>query len=223
MDPATGRTNTQPAMGSNKLAGVFSLKWQPDDTFNVVVRADISAEHDTGSTYHDLGISSAPSLSAGKTSICNIPATCVGFTDLLRPYHRALLSDRHGDQRLRPQFFPAAYNSLLNSLAREQADGFWTMDQAISNADVGHYRTYSATANKSSGDIDVKLMARLSRLGQYRHRGQPRPALRHQRSIVYSMPDYQSWQSELTVNGKALDDKLKWTSGPVLLQRAQPQ
>ena len=30
---------------------------------------------------------------------------------------------------------------------------------------------------------------------------------------IYNTPDYQSWQSELTVNGSALDDKLKWTTG----------
>ena len=28
-------------MGFKKLAGIFSLKWQPDDSFNLVVRADI--------------------------------------------------------------------------------------------------------------------------------------------------------------------------------------
>src|SRR5476651_733638 len=82
LDPTTGRTNTQAAMGYKKLGGVFSLKWQPDDTFNVILRADVSTEHDTGSSYHDLGTFTGSVLSAGKASICNIPGTCVGFTDL---------------------------------------------------------------------------------------------------------------------------------------------
>ena len=52
-DPSSGMTNTQPAMGSNKLAALLSLKWQPSDDFKVLLRADLAAEHDTGSTYHD--------------------------------------------------------------------------------------------------------------------------------------------------------------------------
>ena len=40
-DPTTGRTNTQPAFGSKKLAAVLSLKWQPDETFSFVLRGDI--------------------------------------------------------------------------------------------------------------------------------------------------------------------------------------
>ena len=102
-DPTTGRTNSQAAMGYKKLAGVFSLKWQPDDSFSVVLRADIAAEHDTGSSYHDLGTFTGTVLSSGKASICNIPATCVGFTDLrgqvIAPYY--LTSTRH--QRLQPE------------------------------------------------------------------------------------------------------------------------
>src|SRR6201994_4696716 len=82
-DPVSGARNTQPAMGSNKLGGIFSLKWQPDDTFNVLFRADIAAEHDTGSTYHDLGYFVGTVPSAGRTSICNIPRPWVGFTALL--------------------------------------------------------------------------------------------------------------------------------------------
>ena len=57
---------------------------------------------------------------------------------------------------------PAAYNSLLNSVAREQTDGFWSTEQTLSNADVGHYHTVSAVADKTFDDIDVKL------LGAYR-------------------------------------------------------
>jgi len=58
-DPASGMRNNQAAMGSNKLAGNFSLKWQPDEDTKIVLRADIAAEHNTGVTYHSLGYSSA--------------------------------------------------------------------------------------------------------------------------------------------------------------------
>src|SRR3954470_23268123 len=81
-DPASGRRNNQAAMGFKKLGGIFSLKWQPDDTFDLVVRADIASEHDTGSTYHDLGYFVGTVPSAGRTSICNIPVSCIPFTDL---------------------------------------------------------------------------------------------------------------------------------------------
>ncbi|MDB5735464.1 MAG: hypothetical protein JWN16_2101, partial [Alphaproteobacteria bacterium] len=81
-DPATGYRNSQPAMGSNKIAGNFSLKWKPDDSFDIVLRANISAEHDTGSSYHDLGFFPGSGVRNGKPAICNIPGTCTGFTDL---------------------------------------------------------------------------------------------------------------------------------------------
>src|SRR5580704_10483848 len=43
-DPVSGTRNNQPAMGTDKLAGRFSVKWTPDDSFSLLVRADISAE-----------------------------------------------------------------------------------------------------------------------------------------------------------------------------------
>ncbi|HWX90041.1 MAG TPA: TonB-dependent receptor, partial [Rhizomicrobium sp.] len=212
LDPTTGRTNTQAAMGYKKLGGVFSLKWQPDDTFNVILRADVSTEHDTGSSYHDLGTFTGSVLSAGKASICNIPGTCVGFTDLrgqtIAPYY--LTATATGVSN--PNSAPLTYNTLINSLAREQAAGFWTVDQDISNQVQGHYGTYSAIANKSLGDIDVKLMGAyrtFESFGTAVSRGQPFET----NTYVYGFPDYQSWQSELTVNGKALGDKLQWTTG----------
>ncbi len=82
-DPASGYRNNQPAMGSNKLAGNFSLKWVGDDTFNIILRANVSAEHDTGSSYHDLGYFPGSGTRNGKPAICNIPGTCTGFTDML--------------------------------------------------------------------------------------------------------------------------------------------
>ena len=211
-DPSTGRVNNQAAMGYTKLAGVFSLKWQPDDSFNVVLRADIAAEHDTGSSYHDLGTFTGTVLSAGKTSICNIPATCVGFTDLrgqvIAPYYLTSTATSVSN----PNNSPLTYNTLLNSLAREQAAGFWTVDQDISNLIQGHYETFSATANKNFDDFDVKLMTSyrtFDNSGRAVSRGQPFEA----NTYSYGYPDYQSWQSELTVNGKALNDTLRWTTG----------
>ncbi len=43
-DPASGYRNTQPAMGANKIAGNFSLKWRPDESLSILLRANISAE-----------------------------------------------------------------------------------------------------------------------------------------------------------------------------------
>ncbi len=83
LDPATGYRNTQPAMGSNKIAGNFSLKWVGDDSFDILLRANLSAEHDTGSSYHDLGYFPGTGSRNGKPAICNIPGTCTGFTDML--------------------------------------------------------------------------------------------------------------------------------------------
>jgi iron complex outermembrane receptor protein len=221
LDPTTGRTNTQAALGYKKLAGLFSLKWQPDDTFNVVVRADIAAEHDTGSSYHDLGIFTGTVLSAGKASICNVPGTCLGFTDLrgqvIAPFY--LTATAAGVSNPNPS--PLTYNTLINSLARQQAAGFWTADQSISNLVRGHYGTYSATANKSLGDIDIKLMAAyrtFENFGTAVSRGQPFET----NTYVYGFPNYQSWQSELTVNGKALNNRLQWTTGLFFFTERSP-
>ena len=211
-DPVSGASNTQPAMGSDKLGGIFSLKWQPDDTFNILFRADIAAEHDTGSTYHDLSEFIGTVKSLGRPSVCNIPLSCSGLTDLLghpiAPYFLTVTSTSVSN--VNPS--PAAYNTVLNSLAREQTYGFWSTEQAVSNVDVGHYQTYSAVANKNLGDIDVKWMAAYrtwDSTGTAVSRGQPFAT----NIYTYNTPNYQSWQSELTVNGSAVDDKLKWTSG----------
>src|SRR3982751_1776938 len=112
-DPAAGRHNNQAAMGFKKLAGIFSLKWQPDDSFNLVLRADISSEHDTGSTYHDLGYFVGTVASAGRTSICNIPVTCLPFTDLrgqvMQPYYLTATATSVSN----PNPSPQAYNAIL--------------------------------------------------------------------------------------------------------------
>jgi len=211
-DPVSGRRNNQAAMGFKKLGGIFSLKWQPDDTFDLVVRADIASEHDTGSTYHDLGYFVGTVPSAGRTSICNIPVTCLPFTDLrgqvMQPYY--LTATASGVSNPNPS--PQAYNAILASVLREQNYGFWSAEQDISNLSAGHYETYSATANKKFDDIDVRLMAAyrtFDNTGTAVSRGLPFES----NTYKYNFPKYESWQSELTVNGKALDNKLQWTAG----------
>ena len=212
LDPVSGRRNDQAAMGFKKLAGIFSVKWQPDDSFSLVVRADISSEHDTGSTYHDLGYFVGTVPSAGRTSICNIPVTCIPFTDLrgqvMQPYY--LTASATGVSNPNPS--PQAYNSILASVLREQNYSFWSAEQDISNLSVGHYGTYSAIANKNFGDIDVRLMTayrRFDSTGTAVSRGLPFES----NTYKYNFPSYGSWQSELTVNGKSFDNKLQWTAG----------
>jgi len=209
-DPVTGYRNNQPGMGSNKIAGIFSLKWVGDDTFNVLLRANITAEHDTGSTYHDLGYFPGSGTRNGKPAICNIPATCTGFTDMLghkiAPYYANYLTGTALNSD------PAAYNALLNSVAREQNYGFWSTEQTVSNQDVGHYQTVSATVNKRFGDVDVKWLTAYrwwDNRGTSVGRGLPYDTADYE----YIVPDYKSVQSELTVNGNALDNKLQWTAG----------
>ena len=83
-DPATGYRNNTPAQGSRKIAGLFSLQWKPNDSLTVLLRANVSAFHSTGTAYTDLGYFQGTVLAAaGRPSICNIPGTCTGFTDLL--------------------------------------------------------------------------------------------------------------------------------------------
>jgi iron complex outermembrane receptor protein len=220
-DPVSGATNHQPSFGSNKVGGIFSLKWQPDDSFNLLLRVDIAAEHDTGSTYHDLGYFVGTLPSAGRTSICNIPGACVGFTDLLGHPVAPTYLTATATNVSNPNPSPAAYNSVLNSVAREQKTGFWSAEQAVSNLDVGHYQTYSAIANKTLGDINVKLMGAYRTWdsnGQAISRGQPFET----NTYLYNTSNYQSWQSELTVNGSALDDKLKWTTGLFYFNESSP-
>jgi iron complex outermembrane receptor protein len=38
----------------------------------------------------------------------------------------------------------------------------------------------------------------------------------------YNFPDYESWQTELTVNGKAIDNKLQWTTGVFFFSERSP-
>jgi iron complex outermembrane receptor protein len=222
-DPVSGFSNHQAGMGTQKLAGRFSAKWQPDDSFSLLLRADISAEHDTGTTYHDLGYFVGTTLASGnKPSICNIPAACSSFTDLLGHPVATYYTTVTASSVSGVNAAAAAYNSLLNSVAREQADGFWSTEQAESNLDTGHYQTVSATAEKKfDNDIDVKFLSAyrwLDTTGTAISRGQPYVASVY----VYKMPRYKSWQSELTVTGTGFDDRLKWTTGLFFFEETDP-
>ncbi len=221
-DPSSGVHNNQPAMGANKIAGNFSLKWQPDDSFNIVLRANLAAEHDTGSSYHDLGYFPGSGTRNGKTAICNIPGSCNGFTDLLghviAPYYTTVTPT--GASGINPD--PLAYNSLLQSVAREQNYGFWSVEQAINNQDVGHYQTVSAVVNKDFGDVSVKWLSAYrwwDNQGTSISRGLPYNTTEYE----YMDPDYKSYQSELTVNGTTLEGALKWTTGAFFFQEDSPR
>jgi iron complex outermembrane recepter protein len=222
-DPVSGTRNNQAAMGTQKLAGRFSAKWTPDNSFSLLVRADISAEHDTGVSYHDLGYFTGTVAGTGnKPSICNIPAACTTFTDLIGHPVASYYNNVTATTVSGVNTSPAAYNSLLSSVAREQTEGFWSTEQAQSNLDVGHYQTVSAVADKTfDNNIDVKLTGAyrwLDSTGTAISRGQPFVASVY----VYGMPRYQSWQSELTVTGAALDDRLKWTTGLFFFEESDP-
>ncbi len=213
LNPATGARNDTAALGYRKLAGKFSAKFQPTDDFSLLLRADVSEEHDTGSAYHDLGYFVGTLASQGRPSICNIPGTCnavggTSFTDLLgrviAPYYSNVATKTINTN-------PLSYNALLNSVAR-QSGNFWSTDQAVDNEDVDHFQTYSFVADKSFDTIDVKW------LGAYRtydsvgtaiSRGLPYDTAQYQ----YQVPDYEAYTSELTVNGSGFDDRLKWTTG----------
>jgi iron complex outermembrane receptor protein len=218
-DPATGAVNTTPGMGIRQITGRVSVKWTPDPTFSLLLRGTVAAEHDTGTTYHDLGYFEGTVLATGaKPSICNIPGTCAGFTDLLGRN----VGSYYTDVTTRA-VNPAAntYNSPLNALARENAAGFWSAEQALSNYDVGHYTTLSAVADKTLGGVDVKLT------GAYR--GWDTKGISSSRGLgyvtnvfTYGTPDYKSYQSELTVNGTSFKSRLKWTGGLFFFRETSP-
>jgi iron complex outermembrane receptor protein len=211
---ATNQRNDTAALGYRKLAGKFSAKYETDDGLKVVLRADLSEEHDTGSAYHDISYFVGTLPSQGRPSVCNIPGTCntVGgttFTDLqghvIAPYFSNVATGAINTD-------PRSYNAVLNSVAR-QANNFWSTDQSNNGEDVDHFQTYSAMVSKNFNDeIDVKF------LGSYRtydatgfstSRGLPYDTIQ----TVYNVPDYEAYTSELTVNGVAFGDKLKWTTG----------
>lgn len=166
------------------------------------------------------GISSAPPR-PGRTWVCNIPGTCVGFTDLrgrpIAPYY--LNASATSVSGVNPS--PAAYNALLNSVDRQQKAGFWTAEQAVSNLYSGHYQTSFGHRRQGFRRHRCALDGGLSHLEEFRPRRQPRPAVQTN-TYLYQFPNYQSWQSELTVNGTGLGDRLKWTSGLFYFRERSP-
>ena len=184
----------------------------------------MSAEHDTGISYHDLGVfTGTVAATGGKTSICNIAAACAGFTDLLGHPVGAYYLTSTATSVSNVNTSPAAYNSLLNSVAREQSEGFWSTEQALSNLDVGHYYTASVVAEKKfDNDIDVKLLGAyhwFDSTGTAISRGQPFVASQY----IFNIPDYKSYQTELTATGTGFDQKLKWTSGLFFFEESDPR
>ena len=157
---------------------MFSLKWQPDDSFNIVLRADISAEHDTGSTYHDLGYFVGTVPSAGRTSICNIPGD-------LRRLHRSAAARSIAPYYLtatatsvsNPNPSPQAYNSMLASVAREQNYGFWSAEQDAQQSQMPAItRPIRPPRTRASGISMCSLMAAyrtLDNIGTAVSRGLP--------------------------------------------------
>ena len=219
-DPATGYKNNKPGMGYRRLTGLLSVKWQPTDDFSLLLRANISDEKYTGVTYHDLGsfTGTAPAP-AGRPSICNIPGTCIGFTDLLghviTPYYSNYLTGTTVST------LPTAYNALLNSVARSQSYGFWSTEQVLSNTNEGEYKTLSAVADKAIGTLDVKLLGAYrwwNNSGRSSGRGLPYVT----NVFEYRTPKYRSYQGELTVNGAAMDDRLKYTAGLFYFRETSP-
>ncbi len=227
-DPNSGMTNNQAAMGSDKLAALLSLKWQPFENLKIMLRADLAGEHDTGSTYHDLGYFTGTVLSSGRASICNIPGTCpsttnpsISYVDLLghtvAPYY--LTATATGVSNVNPS--PLAYNAYLNALSREQTYGFWSTEQALSNLDVGHYQTYSATVDSAVDDVAVRLMTAY-RTFDNTGRAVSRGLGVEMNTYQFNIPDYESWQSELTLNGSLFSDTVKWTGGLFYFTESSP-
>ena len=219
-DPATGYTNTTPGMGYKRLAGQIALKWTPSDDFSLLLRGKVASEDYTGVVYHDLGYFVGTTLApAGRPSICNIPGTCLGFTDLLghviTPYY---VNWQTGTA---VSTAPGSYNALLNSIARAQTRDFWSTEQVITNVNTGDYETYSLVADKNFGAVDVRLLAAYRTFdneGSSAGRG-----LSYVTNInAYGTPKYESYQTELTLNGVAMDDRLKYTAGLFFFRETSP-
>lgn len=220
LDPATGYRNRTPGMGYHRTAGQLALKWTPADDFSLLLSGKFASEDYTGVVYHDLGYFVGTTLApAGRPSICNIPGTCIGFTDLLghvvTPYYANYLTGTAVSTD------PRSYNALLNSIARSQTYGFWSTEQAITNRNTGDYKTFSAIADKRFGDIDVRLLTAYRAFdneGSSAGRG-----LSYVTNInAYRTPKYRSWQTELTLNGAAADERLKYAAGLFYFRETSP-
>lgn len=219
-DPASGYRNDTPGMGYKRYAGQLAVKWAPSEDFSLLLRAKAAREEYTGVVYHDLGafVGITPAA-AGRPSICNIPGTCTGFTDLLghvvAPYYANYLTGTTVNTA------PAAYNALLNSVARAQENGFRSTEQAITNKNIGNYQTYSALADKKLGTLDVRLLAAY-RTFDTRGSSAGRGLSYVTNFSRYATPRYRSYQTELTVNGAAIGDRLKYTAGLFYFRETSP-
>jgi len=207
-DPATGERNDTPALGSRKSAGLFSLKFQFDETFKLVLRASLDGENHTGASYHNISYFEGTVPSIGRPSICNIPGTCNQFTDLsgrvIAPYYSNVATRTVNTD-------PRAYNSALASLLRTQGD-FWTIEQALSGYNRGDFRTYSAALDKNFGDIDIKVVGsyrEVETFGFSSSRGTTYNTFQRH----YQDPDYDAYTFEANLNGASFDRKLLWTAG----------
>jgi iron complex outermembrane receptor protein len=211
-DPATGFFNDTPAMGSNRIAANLSLKWIGPDDLEVLLRANIAAERYTGVTYNTLGFFPGSGNRFGRPAICNIPGACIGFTDMLghriEPYYSSFSPAGVGPVNTDPR----AYNSLLSAVNRASSRSFWSTEQTVSNRTKGHYQTVSATVRKTIGDVEVNWLTAYrwwDNLGTSIGRGLPYDTAHYE----YQVPDYKSYQSELTLNGQSLGGRIHWTAG----------
>ncbi len=225
-NPTTGYRNTTAALGYRKLAGRIAAKFQPDDDLSIIIRGDSDTEHDTGSSYHDLGYFVGAVTSLSRPSICNIPGSCTtstaaagtGFTDLQGNYIAPYFTNpTTGAINTNPQ----SYNALLNSVAREKGN-FWTTDSAQTNWDVDHIHTISATIDDTHLDnVEIKLLGGyhwMDTEGIAGSRGDPYVTLQYN----YDSPGYKSYDGELTFSGKLFDDQFKWTAGLFYFGEEQP-
>jgi iron complex outermembrane receptor protein len=224
-NPVTGERNDTPAFGSRKLAGLFSVKFVPDETTKVVLRGDFDSEHHTGHGYHSIAAyeGTLPSTGAvgstvtpvSRPSICNIPLTCNQFTDLdgriSGPYYSDVATRTVNTS-------PLGYNTILASLARQAGD-FWSIDQARNAYNEGHFQNISGTVDKDFGDVTVKL------LGGYRWtssegKGVTRGAPYFSMTNDFVDPDYDAYTAELSATGNQFDNKLDWTTGLFFFQES---
>ena len=217
-NPATGEWNGTPALGSRKTAMLFALKNEPDDDTKLLLRGDFDAEHHTGASYHLLNYFEGTNTSTGnvgsnpapvvRPSICQIPTTCGQLIDLngrtIDPYFSNAATRTVNTS-------PAAYNSLLNVLARHKLD-FWLVDQANSNYNVGSFQSVSGSYDRRFRDIDFRLTAGYRWFATNTRtdsRGAPYDTLDGSQSD----PDYDAYTADATLNSKAFDSNLSWTAG----------
>jgi iron complex outermembrane receptor protein len=222
-NPATGQANTTAPMGYRRLAARFQLKWAPASDLDVMLRLDYNEEHDTGTSYHDLGyfVGTQPA-SGGRPSVCNIIFACSTYVDLLgqsiAPYYTNVTSHGVGPVNTAP----GAYNSLLSSVLRAQHEGFWSVEQEQTNPDNDRFLTSSFSVDKRfNSHLELKFLEAyrwLDSNGTAASRGQPFISS----IFLYNASDYQSWQSELTLLGNALDGRFKWTAGAFYFSESDP-